>query len=155
MSLQRTLQGLVVGVAILALSAGAIAGRETPPGAAPRVTVYKSPTCGCCRKWVDHLRANGFEVTAIDTVDVQSVKTSYRVPSALGSCHTAVVAGDVVEGHVPADVIRRVLAERPKVAGVAVPGMPMGSPGMEGPRREHYDVVAFDKSGKTSVYARR
>lgn len=155
MKLQRAFPGLLVGAALVAVTAIAVLGRPAPSEAAPRVTVYKSPTCGCCKKWVDHLEEHGFQVTAIDTSDVQSVKTRHGVPGALGSCHTALVDGYVVEGHVPADVIQRLLKERPVVAGIAVPGMPMGSPGMEGPTRERFDVLAFEKSGKTSVFARR
>lgn len=117
------------------------------------VTVYKSSTCGCCRKWVDHLTANGFAVTAHDTTDVVAVKNHYAVPVALRSCHTAIVGGYVIEGHVPAADIQRLLKDRPKIAGLAVPGMVTGSPGMEmGNTREKYDVIAFG-DGKTSVYA--
>ena len=117
------------------------------------ITVYKSPTCGCCTKWVDHLTASGFKVTAHDTTDMASVKTSLGVPDGMASCHTAVVNGYVVEGHVPAADIRRLLEEKPAVTGLAVPGMPMGSPGMEGTRTDKYDVLAFGK-GKAAVFAR-
>jgi hypothetical protein len=119
------------------------------------VTVYKSPTCGCCAKWVDHLRESGYQVEVRDTADVQPVKTAHGLPGHLASCHTALVGGYVVEGHVPADVIRRLLRERPAVAGIAVPGMPGGSPGMEGPRKDPYDVIAFTRDGSTSVYESR
>jgi hypothetical protein len=121
------------------------------------VTVYKSPTCGCCRKWVDHLRANGFAVTTRDMDDLSEVKATFGVPAALQSCHTATLGTYVVEGHVPADVIHTLLRERPKIAGLAVPGMPAGSPGMEMPggAADHYDVVAFTRDGKTHVYAKR
>jgi hypothetical protein len=119
------------------------------------ITVYKTPTCGCCKKWVEHLEKNGFRVTVEDMDDVSPVKAQHGVPGDLHSCHTGVVDGYVVEGHVPADVIRKLLAERPQVAGIAVPGMPMGSPGMEGPYTEHYDVLAFTEDGKRSVYAKR
>lgn len=124
--------------------------------ASPSVTVYKSPTCGCCGKWVDHLRDNGFQVIARDVADVDTYKLRYGVPRQLASCHTAVVGGYVVEGHVPADVVRRLLAEQPKFSGVAVPGMPIGSPGMEqGARQDPYEVVAFDRAGHVTVYERR
>ena len=119
------------------------------------VTVYKSPTCGCCRAWVTHLRSHDFAVTAHDVEDVAPIKKQHGVPAALGSCHTALVAGYVIEGHVPGDVIRQLLASRPKVVGLAVPGMPAGSPGMEGPTKERYDVLAFDKAGGTKVFATR
>jgi hypothetical protein len=118
------------------------------------VVVYKSPTCGCCKLWAQHLQANGFKVRTVDLVDVSPIKESNGVPPALGSCHTAKVGGYVIEGHVPASDIQRLLKERPKVTGLAVPGMPAGSPGMEGPMRERYEVLTFDKAGRTTVYAR-
>jgi len=142
---------LLAGLALVALPSAARAG-----SALPSVTVYKSPTCGCCGKWVDHLRAHGFEVTARDVADVDAYKHKYGVPPNLASCHTALVQGYVIEGHVPADVVHRLLAERPKVSGLSVPGMPIGSPGMEqGNRRDPYDVIAFDSTGRVTVYARR
>jgi hypothetical protein len=119
------------------------------------IDVWKSPTCGCCRLWVDHMRANGFRPRVQDVPDVTPFKRKYGVPAPLESCHTAVVAGYALEGHVPADVVRQLLKQRPRVVGLAVPGMPMGSPGMEGPRKDKYDVIAFEKGGKTSVFARR
>ncbi|HEU4629318.1 MAG TPA: DUF411 domain-containing protein [Gemmatimonadaceae bacterium] len=122
---------------------------------APRVTVYKTPSCGCCKNWVEHLRANGFDVVAVDTNDLAAVKAAHGVTRDIESCHTAVVDGYVIEGHVPADLVAKLLTERPDVAGLAVPGMPMGSPGMEGPMKEPYDVLAFQKDGRTTVYAHR
>ena len=122
---------------------------------APAMTVYRSPTCGCCKKWVAHARAAGFRVSEKELDDLSEVKAMLGVPEALQSCHTAVVASYVVEGHVPADLIKRMLAQRPKVAGLAVPGMPTGSPGMEGGPPERYDVIAFERTGATRVYARR
>ena len=120
------------------------------------IEVWKTPTCGCCGFWVDHMRANKFRPTVHDVPDVGPVKRKLGVPAALESCHTAVVGGYTVEGHVPADVVRTMLKERPAIAGIAVAGMPMGSPGMEqGSRKDSYNVVAFDKTGKTSIYARR
>ncbi len=121
----------------------------------PQVTVYKDPNCGCCAKWVDHMKAAGFKVTAIDTSDVGSVKQKYNIGSNLQSCHTAVIGDYAIEGHVPADVIQKLLTEKPTIAGLAVPGMPMGSPGMEGATRERYDVLTFDRAGRTTVYAQR
>jgi len=118
------------------------------------VTVYKSPTCGCCSAWVDHLRASGFQVVAIDTDDVDAVKRQHGVRADHASCHTALVGGYVLEGHVPAADVRRLLAERPAVTGLAVPGMPQGSPGMETGMKDPYDVVAFTRDGATSVFAR-
>ena len=125
------------------------------PALAAEVTVYKSPTCGCCNKWVEHLQANGFTVKAQNVSDVMPYKSANGVPLALASCHTAKVDGYVIEGHVPAADIKRLLKERPKVLGLSVPGMPVGSPGMEqGAHKEKYDVLTFDKTGDTGVYAR-
>ena len=118
------------------------------------ITVYKSPTCGCCTNWVEHLRKHGFRVTVKDTIDLDPIKAKLGVVPRLASCHTGVVQGYVVEGHVPADDIKKMLKKRPKIVGIAVPGMPMGSPGMEGPRNDAYEVLAFDKQGKTKVFAR-
>ena len=123
--------------------------------AAPKITVFKDANCGCCKSWVEHLREHAFEVVAKDTPDVAAVKRTGRVPERLYSCHTAFVDGYVIEGHVPAADIQRLLKEKPKVAGIAVPGMPAGSPGMEVPGRvDRYDVVAFNRDGSTRVFAR-
>ena len=115
--------------------------------------VYKSPTCGCCQNWADTLRAHGFRVVAVDTSDVGAVKRALGVPDMLGSCHTGLVDDYVIEGHVPPADIRRVLSERPQIAGLAVPGMPRGSPGMEGPQHDSYHVLSFDRTGATRVYS--
>jgi hypothetical protein len=121
----------------------------------PQVTVFKDPNCGCCKAWVDHLRKHAFTVTTKDTSDLAPIKNSARVPADYRSCHTAFVNGYVIEGHVPAEDIKRLLAEKPKVAGLAVGGMPIGSPGMEvGNRKEAYDVVAFNRDGTTRVFAK-
>ncbi|HVD60228.1 MAG TPA: DUF411 domain-containing protein [Gemmatimonadaceae bacterium] len=130
------------------------------------IKVYKTPQCGCCKGWVKHLQANGFQVETFDMPDLSSVKQKYGVAPALQACHTAVVNGYVVEGHVPADVIMKFLKERsarspissslePAVAGVAVPGMPSGSPGMEGALKQKYDVYTFDRAGHTKVFAHK
>jgi len=119
------------------------------------VVVYKSPTCGCCKKWVSHMRENGFSVEVHEQYNVTPKKDEYGVPRRLRSCHTAKVGRYVVEGHVPADVVRQLLEEQPEIAGVAVPGMPMGSPGMEGFRKDPYDVISFADSGKSGIYASR
>ena len=125
------------------------------PALAAEITVYKSSTCGCCDKWIEHLQANGFTVKAQNVADIMPYKSANGVPPALASCHTAKVDGYVIEGHVPAADIKRLLKERPKVLGLSVPGMPIGSPGMEqGAHKERYDVLTFDNAGKTSVYAR-
>jgi hypothetical protein len=121
----------------------------------PEITVYKTPTCGCCNAWVDHLRAEGFRVTTENLPDLTEIKREHGVPDELASCHTGLVDGYAVEGHVPADVIRRLLAERPEVSGLAVPGMPMGSPGMEGPYSQAYEVYTFDPTGPIDVYEAR
>ena len=125
--------------------------------AAKEATVFKSATCGCCKKWVEHLQKARYTVKSNDVPDVEVYKKKYGVPDALGSCHTAVVTGGyVVEGHVPADLIDRIIAQKPKdVIGLAVPGMPQGSPGMETGVVDKYEILAFDKAGKTRVFARR
>ncbi|OFZ96511.1 MAG: hypothetical protein A2Z64_10500 [Betaproteobacteria bacterium RIFCSPLOWO2_02_67_12] len=117
------------------------------------VTVYKSPTCGCCGDWVKHLRANGFRLEVHDLGDVSPIRRRYGVPGKLASCHTAVVAGYAIEGHVPAADIKRLLRERPKVIGLAVPGMVIGSPGMEQGAPQPYETLAFDERGYR-VFAR-
>lgn len=122
-------------------------------GQLPTVLVYKTPTCGCCNGWVEHLEAAGFTVDARNVTDIMSVKRDGGVPVAMSSCHTAIVDGYVVEGHVPADQVKRLLAERPEVAGIAVPGMPTGSPGMEGPNAQPYQVLSFTHDGTPAVFA--
>lgn len=143
---------IAVGGSAAAFSLRPAHAEASPPTA---ITVYKTPTCGCCSAWIDHLKENGFAVTAKDVPDLTALKRHYGVTQELASCHTGFVDGYVIEGHVPADVIAKLLKEKPKVKGIAVPGMPMGSPGMEGPRSERYDVVTFDSTGKTGVYAKR
>jgi hypothetical protein len=129
-----------------------------PAAAKTVMQVYKSPTCGCCKAWVERMAAAGFETRVTDLADaaLQKEKARLGVTPDLGSCHTAIVGGYVVEGHVPAEDIQRMLRDKPAIAGIAAPGMPRGSPGMEVPggARDKYDVIAFTKAGKTSVYAR-
>jgi hypothetical protein len=120
--------------------------------AAPPVTVYKDPDCSCCGAWVEHLKANGFAVTVHEVRDMSPHKKRLGVPERLGSCHTASVGGYTIEGHVPAADIKRLLTERPKARGLAVPGMPQGSPGMETGKLDPYDVLLFDAAGGTRVY---
>ena len=119
------------------------------------IQVFKDPTCGCCSLWVEHLRKAGFTATVTDVEDMTAIKTKHRVPSHARSCHTGLVNGYVVEGHVPAKDVQRMLMERPAIVGIAVPGMPIGSPGMEvaGVKPHPYDVLAFDKAGDTRVFA--
>jgi hypothetical protein len=138
---------------------GSSAMAQRPGGSATAnnqvVQVYKSPTCGCCANWVKHLEQFGFKTQVHEMNDVSSVKTEYKVPARAQSCHTAVVGGYVIEGHVPAADVQRLLRDRPPVLGLAVPGMPIGSPGMEVPnvKPEKYDVVSFDKQGQLKVFA--
>jgi hypothetical protein len=117
------------------------------------VEVFKSATCSCCTKWVAHLEEAGFKVNAKNVDNVASYKTSNKIPRQLGSCHTALVGGYVVEGHVPAEDIKKLLKERPDVIGIAAPGMPLGSPGMEAPNPQSYAVMAFDENGNVSQFA--
>jgi hypothetical protein len=140
------------GLAIVLLLAAAAVMAQ---GRLPSVEVYKDPSCGCCSKWIDHLRSHGFTAKAIDTDKIDEIKTSRGVPQKARSCHTAIVGGYVVEGHVPAADIQRLLKERPAIVGIAVPGMPIGSPGMEvpGTKAQAFDVIAFSKDGSTRVFA--
>jgi len=145
----------VLSVLALTLAVTLTARAQAP--AAPKMTVYKSPTCGCCAKWVAHMRNAGFDLTVNDVPNVGEIKAQHHVPADAQSCHTALVGGYVVEGHVPADVVKQLLKEKPAVLGLAVPGMPVGSPGMESAdaNKQAYNVLSFDKAGKTEVYAVR
>jgi len=120
----------------------------------PTVTVYKDANCTCCGKWIQHLEDNGFNTRAKDMPlpELRQLKTSYKIPPAMQSCHTGIVDGYVIEGHIPAADVQRLLSERPKALGLAVPGMPIGSPGMEGARNEAYSVLMLDAAGRTSVF---
>jgi hypothetical protein len=122
--------------------------------ASEQITVYKTPTCGCCQKWIDYLEGNGYQVTTQDMYDLRFIKSISGVKPRYASCHTAVVDGYVVEGHVPVTDIERLLTERPDVIGISVPGMPVGSPGMEqGERRDNYQVVTLEKDGSAKVFS--
>ena len=149
---RRTWLARTGGVALLAL-----AGRRADAAALlakPSIVVYKDPGCGCCNAWVDHLRASGFDVQAHNVSDMDERKGLMGVPAALRSCHTAQTGAYVIEGHVPAADIKRLLAEHPKAAGLAVPGMVMGTEGMEhGDHSMPYEVILFDRAGKTKVFA--
>jgi len=135
--------------AALGFSTTALAG-----GAAQSIHVYKSPTCGCCEDWIDHLEENGFEVKATNSNNMGKIKAEAGLIPGLGSCHTAYVDDYVIEGHVPADDIKRLLSEAPQATGLSVPGMPAGSPGMEmGNRKDPYQVILFNNLGQTRVFA--
>lgn len=141
---------------IAALIAGTVLGSTTVLAESrPLVEVWKGPKCVCCRDWIKHLEANGFAVKAYDTGNT-SIRKQLGIPKALGSCHTARVAGYAIEGHVPAREISRLLKEKPGATGLAVPHMPLGSPGMDGPayrnKRDPYDVLLVTQDGKTAVY---
>jgi hypothetical protein len=135
---------------VVTLGAAALPTTAVPPS----ILVYKSPSCGCCKAWMDHLSQNGFKVTGKDMDDVQPMKDEVGLPAKLASCHTAIVDGYVIEGHVPAADIQRLLKERPKIVGLSAPGMPPSSPGMDQPGKVPYDVIAFDAKGTTTVFAR-
>jgi hypothetical protein len=144
---------------LLATAAGAVAplafGQKLfAMTADPVITVYKDPNCGCCAKWVKHLSANGFVTMVHDSTDMDAIKTNMRVPANLQSCHTAVIDRYVIEGHVPAADIKQLLKTKENVQGLAAPGMPAGSPGMEGGKPDKYDVIAFSVDGKTRVFAK-
>ena len=118
------------------------------------IHVYKSPTCGCCTDWVDHLEENGFKVEVTETNDLNPIKIDAGLTPSLASCHTAFIGDYVIEGHVPANDIHRLIADAPRAKGLAVPGMPAGSPGMEmGDRKDPYQVLMFNESGQTRVFA--
>ena len=147
----RTVAGAATLTAVARGAAAMSAPKPTP------IVVYKDPDCGCCKAWVTHLRVNGFAPNPYDRGDMDALKDSLGVPTALRSCHTAVAGRYVIEGHVPAADIKRLLASAPKdVAGIAVPGMPTGSPGMEVPGRtpDRYDVLAYTANGTTRTFAR-
>jgi len=123
---------------------------------APTITVYKTATCGCCKLWVSYLQENGYNVVAKDISDAEltSFTRDKGVPDELSSCHTAIVNGYVLEGHVPVADIKKMLAEKPNIIGLTVPGMVPGTPGMPGATPQHYDVLAIDKQGHSTVYSK-
>lgn len=146
MNVLRKVQFLIVVMLLSACTGGA-------DDALPVVVVYKTPACGCCLAWSDHMRAAGFEVEVRDVDDLEPIKVRMGVPPGYGSCHTAVVGDYFVEGHVPAGDVTRLLAEKPPARGLTVPGMPLGSPGMEqGEMRQPYDVMLVAKDGSTTVF---
>ncbi len=118
-----------------------------------KITVYRNPSCGCCEKWVEHLEKHGFEVEAVPSQNMNLVKAEHGIPRHLASCHTAVIDGYVIEGHVPAEDIKKLLNEKPDIAGIAVPAMPVGSPGMEaGDRKDPFYVISFRKTGESGIF---
>jgi len=133
---------LIAGAAYLLQTGALFAATEA------LITVHKDPTCGCCSGWVQHLHDAGFVTKVLDTSDIDAVKRRLGVPDDLAACHTAQLAGYIIEGHVPAAALKRFLAEKPNATGLAVPGMPIGSPGMEGGRPEKYDVVLFTPNSR-------
>ena len=153
---RRRFVGQVGGLCLVGLTSRRLIG-DLPleQTAKTPITVYKSSSCGCCAKWVEHLRANRFDPTVHDRDDMDSLKDQLGVPKPVRSCHTAEIAGYLIEGHVPASDVRRLLAQRPKLAGLAVPGMPTGTPGMaeSGAPTGGYDVLAFHTTGATLVFA--
>ena len=146
---------LILAAVGVVLAGGVYQMNSNPSSQVKEVTVYHSPTCGCCKKWISHLEQNGFTTKSVVIDDVTPMKDKFHVPRDLSSCHTAVVDGYVIEGHVPASAINKLLTEKPsKVDGISVPGMPMGSPGMEGPYQESYEVVAFKQGAATGTFLR-
>jgi hypothetical protein len=146
----KTIIGIIFSI-IITVTGGFVFMQRV--NAEPEMTVYKSPTCGCCGKWITHMEENGFQIKAVDVLEMNIVKEKYGVNRELASCHTAMIDGYVVEGHVPADDVKRLLSEKPDVLGLSVPGMPVGSPGMEmGDRVDRYSVIVIDKEGSTQVF---
>jgi hypothetical protein len=136
------------------LLAGPLLAAAPASAAGPLVEVWKTPRCGCCVEWIEHLEAHGFRVERHDVPDLSEVKRQNRVPRAMEACHTALVGGYVVEGHVPAADVQRLLREKPEIRGLAVPGMPLGSPGMESPTPEPYSVYTLTDSGVGPEWSR-
>lgn len=144
--------GLVLAVVVLAGAAWAIASRPDDEAGPVQVTMYKSTGCVCCDRWKERLEASGFEVRTVASQSVHEVKAEHGVPRELTSCHTAIVEGHVVEGHVPVETVQRFLADRDAPYGIAVPGMPSGSPGMPG-EPEPFGVIGFERDEPGEVYA--
>jgi hypothetical protein len=153
-----TLSALPRVVLCLMIATASISAAQKPKAATAAAVegkVYLTPTCGCCGKWVDHMNASGFKMTREVTSDMNTVAAHRKVPESLHSCHTAVIGQYVIEGHVPADLIKKLLKEQPKIVGLSAPGMPAGSPGMDVPNSPSYSIVAFRADGTTYEFARR
>jgi hypothetical protein len=147
----RILAGIIISVGIVSIGIMFYMERVY---AKPLVTVYKTSTCGCCSNWVKHMEENGFRIHAMDVQDLYFIKQQFGIPGDLASCHTAIVDGYLVEGHVPASDVQRLLSGKHDVAGISVPGMPVGSPGMEmGNRVDRYAVYSFDKKGDPVIFS--
>ena len=154
----QKLTRLLASMALIVATTAAMPAAEpqAAPGAGQTTgTVWLTPTCGCCSKWVDHMKAAGFALTRESVTDMDTVAAQKRVPEALRSCHTAMVGPYIIAGHVPADIVRRLLKEQPKIVGLSAPGMPAGSPGMDVPNSPPYSIVAFKADGSTYKFARR
>jgi hypothetical protein len=156
--LMRNVRRTVIALPVLFFGglATGLPGRVAAQSAAPRVEVWKSPTCGCCKDWVKHMESNGFSVKVNEVPNTAGMRTRLGMAEKFGSCHTATIAGYVLEGHVPARDVRRLLKEKPAAVGLAVPGMPIGSPGMDGPdyggRKDPYDVLLVMANSTATVY---
>jgi len=146
--------GALSALLVAGFGATACSDAAAADGAAPELTVYATPTCGCCGGWIEHMRENGFTVEVVYQNDLSAIRAEHHLPPELVSCHMGVVDGFAVEGHVPAATVHRLLAERPAVLGISAPGMPVGSPGMEHPDglTETYQIVSWDESGPKAVY---
>jgi hypothetical protein len=156
MNQDMTRRSLFVHIGAIAVSAFGwrrLVDAQTPPKTP--MTVYKDPQCGCCGKWVEHMQANGFAATVTMTEDLPAIRTRYKVPAAISSCHTAVVGAYVIEGHVPASDVRALLTKKPAgIVGLTIPGMPPSAPGMDMKPFQPYTVLAFDGKGATTTFAR-
>ncbi|KEI70943.1 DUF411 domain-containing protein [Endozoicomonas elysicola] len=145
----KNTKAIVLGMTLLLNSVAGYAADKFP-----MIMTYKSPTCGCCSEWIKHMEDNGFQVMAHDVQDMGKYKQKANLPYGTGSCHTSFVGGYAIEGHVPASDVVRLLTEKPDFRGITVPGMPMGSPGMEyGDQKDAYQTIAYKKDGSMSVFA--
>ena len=146
---RRAALGRLVGVGVGLIAAAPVRAQTARP-----LLVYKDPNCGCCHQWVGHMKANGFAPTVKDTADVNTVKRAHNVAQPLWSCHTAIVGNYVIEGHVPASDVKRLLTEQPKgIVGLTIPGMPASAPGMDVKPFQPFTVLSFDVQGRTKVWA--
>jgi len=152
--LKRDLSYLIPAFLIFTVSIFIVLNITTKDAHAEDILVYKSPTCGCCKKWVKHLEREGFKVATKDYRDMKPIKKMFGVKPKFQSCHTAKVGKYFIEGHVSASDIKKLLKEKPDIKGLSAPGMPMGSPGMEGHRKDKYNVLAIDKNNKATIYSK-